>query len=189
MEDQELIHKVKQEADDDSLLELIDRHSGVYLTMVDRYLSGASNSSERNDFIENKLLAIYNTVLQFDPSRNAKFPTYLANSTRWSCLNSLTRKKKVKESSLDEINKGREPRTDDLFVGIEEDEALFLFKDFVENSCDKKTKKIIDMRYNECFNRSTPWVRIAAEVGMSIQGVINIHNRCIADFKKNKKYV
>jgi len=187
MEDQELILKIKKEADEESLFELINRHSGIYHTMVDRYLSGMANTSERQNFIENKDFAIYNSALKFDPMRNAKFPTYLANETRWNCLNSLTKKKKVSEQSLDSLHK--EPSAPDLLASFEENEVLFLFKDFVDSSCEEKTKRIIDMRYNECINRPTPWVRVAAEVGMSIQGVINIHNRCIAEFKKIKNYV
>lgn len=187
MKDEELILKIKDDADQDSLLELIDRHSGIYHTMVDRFLSGPINCSDKQNFLEDKSLAIYNSAINFDPDRNTKFPTYLANDTKWKCLNTLNKRKKFTQCSLSEVKS--EPSSDNGMISMQEQEVLSLFKSFVKQECDEKTKKVIDMRYNQCLNKTTPWRIIAGKIGMSIQGTINIHNRCLSQFKKVSNYV
>ena len=42
-----LIHKIKEENDEDSLLELINRHSGIYHTMVNQFMSHPQNKLEK----------------------------------------------------------------------------------------------------------------------------------------------
>ena len=42
-----LINRIKENNDQDSLLELINRHSGIYHTMVNYFLSGSNNNLEK----------------------------------------------------------------------------------------------------------------------------------------------
>ena len=60
-------------------------------------------------------------------------------------------------------------------------------KKFLDKEKDKRVKKIIDMRYNGVSNKLTPWRKIAKSLGMSIQGVINIHNRYLSKFQKESE--
>jgi len=183
--DQELINKVKEDQDDQSLIEIINRHSGVYHSMVDKFLSGDSNNAERNNLLQDKEFTIYNSVMKYDSSRGAKFPTYLANEAKWKCLNTLTKKKKFRECPIDEVTK--EPHDDDYLEVNQKSEVFSLFINFVEQEKDPRMKKIIDIRYNSCSNKVTPWRKVAHSLGMSIQGVINIHNRCLSKFKKQSE--
>lgn len=183
--DQELIDRVKEDQDNDSLLEIINRHSGVYHDMVDRFLSGNKNSAERESLLEDKEFTIYNSVMKYDSSRGAKFPTYLANEAKWKCLNSLTRKKKFQKCSLEELLK--QPQSEGDLEIHENHEVFSLFKLFLQKEKDERMEKIIDMRYNGVSNKLTPWRKIAKSLGMSIQGVINIHNRCLLKFKKESE--
>ena len=54
--DQELIDRVKEDQDSNSLVEIIERHSGVYHDMVDRFLSGSRNTAERDSLLRIKSL-------------------------------------------------------------------------------------------------------------------------------------
>ncbi len=180
--DQELINRVQEEQDNDSLVEIINRHSGVYQDMVDKFLSGGKNVADRDGLLEDKEFAIYSSVMKYDPSRGAKFPTYLANQARWTCLNTLTRNKKFQKCSLEELL--RPPQSEGDLEIHENDEIFSLFKSFLAKEKDKRFKKVIDMRYNSLSNNVTPWSKVAESIGMSIQGVINIHNRCLLKFKK-----
>jgi len=180
--DQELISKVQEEQDNDSLVEIINRHSGVYHDMVDRFLSGSKNVADRDGLLEDKEFTIYNSVMSYDPSRGAKFPTYLANQAKWKCLNTLTRNKKFQKCTLEELL--RQPEVEGDFEIHEHYEVFSLFKLFLEKEKDQRFKKIIDMRYNSWSNKLTPWSKVAKSLGMSIQGVINIHNRCLSKFEK-----
>jgi len=80
--DQELINKIKEDQDNESLIEIINRHSGVYHDMVDKFMSGNHNCADRDAILQDKEFAIYNSVLKYDSSRGAKFPTYLANEAK-----------------------------------------------------------------------------------------------------------
>jgi hypothetical protein len=66
-------------------------------------------------------------------------------------------------------------------------EVFSLFKSFLQKEKDRRMEKIIDMRYNCVSNKLTPWRKIAKSLDMSIQGVINIHNRCLLKFKKQSE--
>lgn len=192
MEDLQLIKKVKEEGDNDSILELIERHSGIYNTVIDNHLSGDKNKLDHADFMENRSLAIYNCAISYDPEKKAKFPTYLANKTRWDCLNFLKKRKKMPTSNLENLDMAKiipnylEPRID---LDPENVEIILLFEKFVNENCSEKTRKVVDLRYNNYDNRLRPWIEVAKEAGMSIQGVVNIFKKCISEFKQEKEYV
>ena len=180
--DQELISKVQEEQDNDSLVEIINRHSGVYHSTVDRFLSGSKNVADRDSLLDDKEFTIYNSVMSYDSSRGVKFPTYLANHARWKCLNTLTRNRKFKKCNIEELLRQPEAKCD--FEINEHYEILSLFKSFLEEEKDQRFKKVIDIRYNSWSNKLMPWSMVAKSLGMSVQGVINIHNRCLSKFEK-----
>lgn len=188
MEDQELILKIKENADNESLMELVNRHSGIYQQTVDRYLSGESNYEDRISFLESREYQIYDSVMSYDPDRKAKFQTYLANKTRWNCLNLLNKRKKLGRTIPMEMTNSVSDERNPLY-SLHSYEIISLFQKFVSDNFSKKVKKIVDMRYNTCSNKLTPWKKVAEQVGMSIQGVINIHDRCIKKFKEQENYV
>ena len=180
-----LINNIKDTHDEDSLLELINRHSGIYHSMVNNFLSGSQNVKEKNTLAEEKTLNIYSCALTYDPNRNTKFPTYLANQTKWKCLNIINKKKKNKEVYLDDDESFlAEPYCESFVENIKQKEAFQTFNSCLEEEKDERVKKIIDLRYNANNNKVRAWRVIASEMDMSIQGCINIHNKFIHKVKK-----
>ena len=59
----------------------------------------------------------------------------------------------------------------------------------MEKETDDRVRKIIDKRYNVDNHKLRPWKIIAEELGMSIQGCINIHNKFLTKINKQTKYV
>ena len=173
-----LINKIKEDNDEDSLLELINRHSGIYHTMVNQFMSHPQNQLEKVDLSEDKDSTIYSSAMSYDPMRKTKFSTHLANQTKWKCLNLLNKKSRTKEFFIDSF-----------IPQINKEEAFSLFGKYLEREKDERVKKIIDMRYNGPHNKLTPWRIIAEKLNMSIQGCINIHNRFINKIKLQTKYV
>ena len=184
-----LIYNIQQDNDQDSLIRLIDRHSGIFHTMVNQFMSSPQNALDRNQIVGEKSSMIYSSALKYDPSRNAKFSTYLANQTKWKCLNILNKKKKTKEFFIDDESNYIEPACDSFLGEIDREEALNLFKKCLEKEKDGRVKKIVDMRYGSDNNKLTPWKLIAKELDMSIQGCINIHNKFINKVKEEGNYV
>ena len=59
-EDIQLINNVKQHRDEESLKELIERHSGIYVEMVNKYLPESMEGVNKDDILEDKNYCIYN---------------------------------------------------------------------------------------------------------------------------------
>lgn len=187
--DLSLICKIQQENDEKSLIELINRHSGIYTTMVGRFASGKTTILDKDLIMEDKNFTIYSSALKFDASKETKFSTYLANETKWKCLNTINKLKKRKESYIDDDLNFIEPYCEDFIGEIDKEEALKGFRKLLEEETDERVKKIIDMRYNSDNNKLIAWKIIAEEMKMSIQGCINIHNKFINKHKKEINYV
>ena len=187
--DYTLISNIQEKNDEDSLLEIIDRHSGIFHTMVNQFMSHPHCSLDKSLLVGEKDSTIYSAALNYDPTRKTKFSTHLANQTKWKCLNILNKKKKNRELQLDENSNYSEPFCDSFLREIDKEEAFSLFNKCLKKEKDERVKKIIDLRYGVDNNKLTPWKKIAKELDMSIQGCINIHNRFINKVKKEGNYV
>ena len=184
-----LINKIKDYHDEESLLELINRHSGIYHTMVNYFLSGNQNIGDKTALSEEKNLNIYSSALSYDPDRKTKFSTHLANQTKWKCLNIINKKKKNREVYLDDDNSFIEPSCESFLNQIKKNEVFCVFKSCLKEEVDGRVKKIVDLRYDTDNNKVRAWRIIAKEMGMSIQGCINIHNKFIQKVKKKTQNV
>jgi len=184
-----LIYKIKEDNDEESLLELIDRHSGIYHTMLNQFMSSPQYVLDKNFLMEERESTIYSSAMSYDPTKKTKFSTHLANQTKWKCLNLLNKKKRSKEFLINDEKNYIEPSCESFLGDITKDEAFSLLENSLEREKDLRVKKIIDMRYNGMDNKLTPWRIIAKELEMSIQGCINIHNRFINKLKTQEKYV
>ncbi|HAI18336.1 MAG TPA: hypothetical protein DCM10_10090 [Xanthomarina gelatinilytica] len=191
IDDIELVENIKNEKDvDDCLQELIERHTGIYLDIVNKYTQH-TNTSNKLDLIDEKDYNIYQTALKYKSDKGTKFPTFLGNETKWICLNKQNKIKKEKKVAFDDIS--------EIDLAQEDDgskEKLEVFKKTIElakQHQDKRVEKIFEMRYiiGE-KNKVMPWKKISKELNMSIQGCINIHNSAIEEFKlelKDNNYV
>ena len=182
-----LIQAIKLNNDEDCLKELIARHSGIYLRMVDRTLPDRT-SINKNDILDEKNLFIYQKALNFDPNKNIKFSTYLGNEIKWKCLNIYNKSKKYEYC---EINDQLESLVDkDYEKELLDQESIDQIYQFADKNADPRVRKIIQYRYKDCSgNKPTSWKIIAKKLNLSIQGCINIHNRFIKEVKQEiKKY-
>ena len=152
-------------------------------------MSSPQCALDKTQIVEDKEMTIYDSALNYDPSRNTKFSTHLANQTKWKCLNALNKKKKNKECFIDDENSYIEPSCDSFIKDINKEEALSVFEKCLKTEEDDRVKKIVDMRYGSFNNKLTPWRFIAKKLDLSIQGCINIHNKFINKVKKEGNYV
>ena len=187
--DLSLINKIKESNDCSCLNELINRHSGIYVYMVDKYTK--SNTIDRDFILEEKDHTIYQSALNFDPDKNSKFSSFLANQTKFKCLNAINGSKLTMLSSKNESFFDNLSYEQDPCKIIGKIEAFDIFNQMLEEESDKRVKKIIDIRYNTDNTKLVPWKRASEKLGVSIQGCINIHNRFIKKVKKKleQKYV
>ena len=166
---------------------LIDRHSGLCIEMITSYVSKQYNESLRLEMIKDKDLKIYQAALKFDSSKNAKFSTYLANDIKWQCLNNYNRDKKrklvpVEENLINYLNYHNQDQEDEPQYRNQFNQILSKAK----SHRDKRVGRIFHLRYEVGKNNSVmPWKYISKDLGMSIQGCINIHDAAIRNLKHN----
>ena len=86
--DQELIDLIQiGKKQDECIRELVNRHSGIYLSIVHSYVHKSTNSLIKEDLIDDKDFRIYQAALKYDKNKKSKFSTFLGNETKWMCLN------------------------------------------------------------------------------------------------------
>ena len=183
LSDIELIENVQSDVDvQESLTQLINRHSGIYLDMVNVYASPNSPFIDYEDLIKDKDFKIYQAAKNYDPEKGAKFSTYLGNETKWMCLNLYNRNKRkpaFQSEFLENLSSAEEIEIDSISESIKNDlfdKVLTIIKDHP----DKRVEKIFKMRYiTGSKNKVMPWKHIGDEMNLSIQGCINIHNSAV----------
>lgn len=182
--DNQLVFNIKQQIDtEECLMELINRHSGIFYDMINRYVPSTSEVCSRDDLFADREIHIYNTALKFNEEKGAKFSTFLGNETKFLCLNSYNKAKKKycqnkTNEEMDFLDKLE--NYDNIDVNLL-NEIFFL----IDRHPDSRVSKIFKMRYKDGENyKLLPWRDIAPCVNLSIQGCINIHDNVIKDLRK-----
>lgn len=171
----------------DSLDLLIDRHIGIFVGVINRFVPANSLFCDKSEIIEDKLYHIYNAAIRFDFKRNVKFSTFLANYTKYVCLNMYNKAKRrpmlsnnhedyyLSNSSKDNVDHSHKTLIKEIYS-------------LVDKHPDRRVGKLLRLRYEEGKgNKTLSWKEVAPEVGLSIQGCINVHNMVIKDLKKKLK--
>ena len=188
LEDSQLIQNIQKQIDvEDSLEELVNRHSGIYLEMVNNYASPNNPFIDYNELIQDKEYKIYNAAKKYDPDRGAKFSTYLGNETKWMCLNLYNRNKRrpaFQSEFIENMADNTDLNEDTISESIKQDlfnKVLGVIKEHP----DTRVEKIFEMRYIiGTKNKVMPWKNIGDSLELSIQGCINIHDKAIGKIKK-----
>jgi len=188
--DLSLINKVQKENDQSSLIKLIDRHSGIYVYIVDQFTKSKSCPINREFILEDKNYIIYKSAIEYKPEKNSKFSTYLANQAKWRCLNEITSCSKRKEVGIEPLY-SMHSEEENSYEILVRNESFDIFYNMLEQEQDQRIKKILDIRYKTSNTKLVPWRTVAEELNLSIQGCINIHNKFIEKVKTqiNKKHV
>lgn len=173
-----LIQKIKEEKDNHSFNELVNRHTGIYNTTVYRYLH-TNNSGDYHDFISNREYNFYSFVNDYNPDKNVKFSTYVGDRTKFLCLTKNSNFEKNPNEELD----------DNIFIESSPDLEL-LDKDMhgflieqIEQVKNKQFRDIMKLRYFSS-NKVLTWKEVAQKLGVSTQLVNRTYNDNIENFKK-----
>jgi len=191
MNDLILVENIKQDKDlEFSLENLYLLHCNIFYKMINNYISD-SNKSLKEELSKECKYHIFFAAKDFKYDKKSKFSTYLANRTKWMCLNINTKNKKNVNnlSSLLETNKTIElnfqNQTSSEINMLIKSELISNIFSLAETSQDERIAKIFNLRYKEGLkNKVMPWRSVSKRVGLSIQGCINIHNNFINNIKE-----
>lgn len=182
LSDAELVKKVQKYEDNDSLKELIGRHSDLCYYIYNKYQpkmeqSGVLSSSEFSD----KDYIVYQSAKSYNPNKKSKYSTWLANQVRFHCLNTIKHKVEfaVEDKTLDVL---RDNVNDDFARKNNSYLDLSHIHNTINQFKDKRIKKIFEMRY--FGEKKCSWAKIGEELKLTVPMVIILHKRAVDMIKK-----
>lgn len=189
LDDLDLINKVKsgEDGSSDAMCEIIDRHSGIFIEIINQYIPCNNVYCNKDDIISEKNFYIYKAVLKYDENRGTKFSTHLGNEAKWLCLNTYNKNKNRVTISSSDKDFDKDLTEEPHKLSLRKEVFKHVVK-FINSHPDPRVKKIFTMRYIQGEkNKLMPWKKISKELDMSIQGCINIHNSVIKNLQKKVK--
>ena len=184
--DNELVHQIKETQDESALLEIIDRHSGIFYKTVSDYAPYSKTGSIKDEFYERRDAMIYNAVESFDESRDVKFSTWLGNKTRYSCLSERIKQSKIPKTeqfcNVSDLEVFETDETPFSLLAVKDSAKEVL--DFIYQRKGKNPRDIFEKRYFGNGGRGMNFKDIGDEMGFSTQNVNKIHNEVIEYLKK-----
>ena len=185
-EDIELINIVKDSKSGASqaMTEIIKRHSGIFIEMVNHFVPCNSPYCDRKEMIEEKSYHIYKALLKYDENKGTKFSTHLGNEAKWLCLNTYNKAKNKATFTSSDQDFDKEQVVEPFKAKLNQESYQSVIK-IIEEFKDRRVTQIFKMRYIDGEgNKVTPWRKISERLNMSIQGCINIHNSAMEKIKK-----
>jgi RNA polymerase sigma factor (sigma-70 family) len=178
VDDEGLIKRIKTDACNDSLKELIGRHSGLCYKVISKYLVPVQSRGKNfQDLISNKDYFVYKAALSFNLNKKTKFSTWLGNYVRYKCLDFLNESNFLSvaqpKEALIQINKRAAANFEDEFNLRHKKECVF---DVLLDLKDQRIPKIYKLRYFTTYPKMT-WKKIGEKIGVSTQTVINLHEK------------
>lgn len=166
----------------DSLSELINRHSGIFFDIVNNYTQSFRHPYQKEEIVNDIEYLFWKTSLKYEDDKGTKFSTFLGNETKWHCLNSGNKTKRYYKSYESPENISEEEEDEDLEITPETVDKIF---DIIDTHPDERVHKIFKMRYlDPNHNKLTPWRTVGKKLNLSIQGCINIHNQALGYIRK-----
>ena len=196
LEELNIINLAKN-GDNDSIKTLIDKHSGICVDVYKKYINLPNVSGFiSDDIISSKNYIIYNSAKTFDPSKGSKFSTWLANQTRYFCLNSINKANKlipVETESLNKLieNNVQEFKNEEKTIEVR-DSILEVIKETLNSLSNKKIKKCIEIKYFSEDKNTKSYTEVADKMNVTVQTIINWNNKFIKIVRqkcKNRKII
>ena len=170
MTDLELINKIKETGDEQSLLELANRHTGIFYQTVDR-TAPFYRINNIDEIKDRRLFYTYKAAKTYDPTRGANFCTWFGNTTRYALYHA--RDEERREPDFCEIE-GNEPLLEDNpFSQLDKKDLLQNIFDFLPERFDERTQKI----FKDHLIEGKTFKQIASEYNVTFQAIQQIFGK------------
>jgi RNA polymerase sigma factor (sigma-70 family) len=182
LDDEKLVKYIITKQCNDSLKELVNRHSGMIFNIGKKYCVVCN--LDLNELNDNKYWIIFNAAQSFNPKKGSKFSTWLGNQVRFFCLNFKNKNNKLittEDSILEYFINDFSKKENSL----NKKEIINKIIDLFNEISDPNTKNAIYYRYFHDKERILNYAEIAEILKVTPQTVLNWHNKFI-DFAKKK---
>lgn len=175
MDDKRLASRVKRLKCEESLGELINRHTPLYCSIIRRMCKKYNNWYNSEELINEKDYTIYQSAIKFNHDINIKFSTFIGNQAKWAYLNRCNKSAKIIKRETPLIENIR-PEVHNPFQTIEASETLRVAIDMLKEHKDKRISELFELRYRiGKDNKEMPWHLVGNNMKLSAQGCINLH--------------
>lgn len=181
--DLSLIKNIKDKSCNDSLKELISRHSGICFSIGKKFSS--SCGFNMYEFTDNKDWVIYSSALSFNGDKGSKFSTWLANQVKFYCLNLKNKKSKYVETDCEVIEYLINQYHNIHNNKYNQREIMGTISDLLDQIQDENVKNAIHYRYFQNKDKILNYCEIGKILNVTPQTVLNWHNKFI-NFAKKK---
>lgn len=177
MKDLDLVKSVKLNGCSGCFCKLIEAHSNLFYKICNRYIHALTRCGiSKEDVFDNKNFIFLDSVVTFEECKGSKFSTWLANKSRYFCLNLISSRKRMVNFTNDEIKQAIENKSFSQGDGKKFDEEFSYVMFLLGSLKDKRIKQIFQLRYLE-GNKKIKWKSIASKLNISVQTAINLHSR------------
>lgn len=188
MTDEELVFKVTQERSNEALIELAERHTGIYLETVKKYLPFTESKSDLEDFIDDKYYVLYKAAESFNPEKGTQFITWFANMARYNCLNERTKLSKTPVFlEFEEKMGGETEMSPEKYLDLKSFSEYTLKR--VEEKFDKRASNIIkDIFFGGPKKTGQTLAEVAKKYNVSTQAIHVTKNK-VLDFLRDENSI
>jgi hypothetical protein len=181
-QDLELIKKVQETGDNGAMKVLLQTHSGVFEQCLKESLT-SDYEVFKNEIHEDKDYYMYKWAMNYDPSKNMKYPTWVGQNVKWMCMNIVNRSRPWESLEEGSFDCSYEQEVENI-----EQLALDELSNLAKTYPDERVLAIIEGRYFQ--TKPKPWKKLSAELKTSQLLLTNLHDKFIMWAKpKMKKYV
>jgi len=171
--DLDLINRIKKDKDSEAVTELVSRHTGIYMNILDEYSTRSAFRHKANvpDLKQDNFINIYQWALKYDPTRGMKFGSYVGDMTKFMCKSIITKgteSVEVDEDKLESTEQG-------IAEAVGNQSVLDEVKLEVGESGDPMFKKIFKLRYGG--KKQLSWRAIGRAVNMTHEGARKLFNK------------
>lgn len=197
--DLELITRIKTLNDSAAVTELVHRHTGAYMSVIQQYEGYSDFRAKANipDLRDDKFLNIYRFALKYDPLRASEadkdnpFGRHVFEQTRYMCRTLISRGS-VNGSGcgtrLDgvELNEATSPSNDTPVMDtVEKDSVFDAVRDGVAATKDPLFQRIFKLRHGG--KKAMTWRAVAKKVGMTHEGARKAYNKHMGMIKEQAR--
>ena len=204
----QLIDRVKEVSDSEALTTLVNSHTGIYVSIVDKYAQVYPNVIKRDDLVDDRLYNLYRFILEYNPDKGTKLSTYIGDRTDYMCKG-LLKKDRLNPISagtyglngpmslgtagdtyttnsgnnvtiVDDSTDGHVVETADKDIGIED-----ILRAAWTLCTDKRFLEILGYRHFNTPETCLSWREIGKRMKLSHERVRLIYNENIAIVKKH----
>jgi DNA-directed RNA polymerase specialized sigma24 family protein len=163
-----------------SIEELASRHGPLINTLSNKFTPVIKNTGiYPGDIFGNFQAIVYEAALSYDSSKKTKYSSWLYQSLRYKCLNSITEAHKFQSVETDGV---LDYFSNQFGVNTSEDhEELYIIIDsLIDELDDERIRIIIRERY---LNKDKTWKEICSKIGISTQTGITLKELGIKQLK------